>query len=203
MALRVAGDLRLTWDWPDGATEVAVLWRHDATPESPCDKLATRDVISRIKYNKKDAFVIPSCGNESYRLALFTLVHNGNAAFYSAGVECVSIGMAEKTRISYRFRKNRKWILFGPVEGVKVVIKSPGIFPLPDLAIMKKRSGLPLDRSDGTHVCTISGVCKRRMAYSLPLTRNDSGLYLKMFADDVAREEYIAFNHPSFSKSRI
>ncbi len=203
VAIRQSGNLRLTWDWPEGIVEVAVLWSHKASPQSPKDKLASREIVPKSQYDRHGAFVIRSCGNSSYHFSLFARVQKDGADVYSQGVECVSAEMQARLRISYRFRKRRKWLLLGPVEGVDLVIKSPGPFPLPALTVMKKRSGQPLGRFDGEHVSTIKNVRKRRMVFPLPVSKTDSGFYLKLFADDDASEAFISFIPPPYFKTRI
>ena len=167
------------------------------------DTKASREIVPKSQYDRHGAFVIQSCGNASYYFALFARVEKDGTEVYSAGVGCVSAGMQAKRRISYRFRKRRKWLLLGPVEGIDLVIKSPGPFPLPNLTIMKKRSAQPLGRFDGEHVATITDVRERRTVVPLPVSPTDSGFYLKLFADDEARETSIAFNPPPFPKTRI
>lgn len=203
VAIRQSGDLRLTWNWPEDVVEVAVLWSSKAAPRSPKDTKASREIVHKSQYDRHGAFVIQSCGNASYYFALFARVEKDGTEVYSAGVGCVSAGMQAKRRISYRFRKRRKWFLLGPVEGIDLVIKSPGPFPLPNLTIMKKRSAQPLGRFDGEHVATITDVRERRTVVPLPVSPTDSGFYLKLFADDEARETSIAFNPPPFPKTRI
>jgi hypothetical protein len=84
-----AGDGLLRWDWPAGCTEVMVVWRTDAPPESAADPAAGSRKVTNTRYTLDGGFALPP--ERPLHVAVFTCTRMNGALAAAVGGTLVTL----------------------------------------------------------------------------------------------------------------
>lgn len=196
-AFRRAGNLELTWDWPNNCSEVLLVYRSDKYPDTPTDESAAKMTISKKNYERDKYFIIRQCGGQSYYLALYTMAKDAGEIVYSSPQLFLSVGNASKSTIRYKLTRKKAMLLFGKLRGTVEIELDGGADFLPALSLVKKLGRQPLRREDGILIMRSQPSKTKSLSLEIPEDAMESNAYFKLFLD--SRDDVQRFNveHPS------
>ena len=111
------------------------------------------------------------------------------------------MGNVERGRISYAFRKKKKFCLFGKADVTLEITSSNGAMPA--LMLVKKFGAQPLSRNDGVNCLKIPSAMVASCEQPLAASVAEPGAFLKLFLESPSDESRFTINHPSFSEMKI
>ncbi|MDD3154002.1 MAG: zinc ribbon domain-containing protein [Victivallaceae bacterium] len=203
-AQRRAGDLEITWQWPEGVEEVCLLYRSDQYPETHDDELAAKVNILRSHYEQEKAHIIRRCGNQAFFCSVYSVVRDAaGALYYSAGQFVCSIGNQSQTIIRYSIINRKQFFLFGK-QILQIKIHAVGGGGIPGMVLLKKNNRQPLRREDGIAVMKIAPDSNASEA-TFPMEENriEKNVYLKLFLDKREDMQFFTIEHPDAEKMKI
>ncbi|MFE9242734.1 fibronectin type III domain-containing protein [Nocardiopsis sp. NPDC006938] len=172
-AERLGGELRLSWEWPEGDHQIEVAWRAGGRP-------VTRRV-SRTAYNDGGGVRVPDADSIS-DITLSTVVRAGDREWSSAAVPVPLSGPAPKVR--YSLEVKRSWM--GGKGSVRVTAESPDFRGrVPAVTVLKEAKFMPGDASDGTVVDRreLDFTDRDSLSYELRLGRVASPFWVRVFVE--------------------
>lgn len=199
--MRRNGDLEISWDWPKGCSEVRLLLRTDSMPASPDDPLSRGVNVMQATYSRDKAYIVKHAGDGTYYSAVYVVAKVNGKPVYSAPQTCASMGNVGMGKISYAFRKKKKYCLFGKADVTLEITSSNGIMPA--LMLVKKFGAQPLSRNDGVTGLRIPAANAASGEQLLAASVAEPGAFLKLFLENKSDESRFAINHPPFSEMKI
>jgi len=200
---RVAGNLQVTWKWPDGCAEALVLYRSDAKPDGPDDKIATKRRVTKREYDAEDAYYIEGCGDGTYHVAVCAADTNSTETQYSEPEYADSFGAKDMAQLTYRVAPMRKGFLgMGGFGGATLSVRvSNGSGVRPALCLVEGIR-LPTSKADG--VCVVPEFPEEKMGDKLETTLNapmaKQGWFYRLFFTNQEDEARYFISHPENSK---
>jgi hypothetical protein len=160
-AQTLSGAVRLSWEWPDGATTAQVVWSSGSKPGGPTDPQACRAELSKASYDGRGFERRLAAGQ--YWFGVCTAVRN------DTGVSYGPLELVEATvtgRASYQVRKDRF------ARSYTITVDCDGGGELPDLVVVGKSGTRPEGPDDGRRLAHIqAGPSPRTAKFSV-----DAGL---------------------------
>ena len=202
-ARRSAGNLELTWDWPDNCNEVLLLYRSDKTPEDPADANASKVVIQKKNYDRDQAYIIRQCGNQAYYLAIYAMEKESDKTVYSNPQTALSIGNASKASIKYKLIKKKAMVFFGKYSVTLEITVDKKANSIPPLCLVKKLGRQPLRREDGILVLNVPETPGNVYTVMIPEDCIESNAYFKLFLENKEDIPRFSLDHPADSNMRI
>ncbi|MBB5807951.1 hypothetical protein F4560_007719 [Saccharothrix ecbatanensis] len=143
---RLGTTVRVTWEWPRGATAARVVWRKSAEPAGPTDPLASFLDVTKVGYDSRGVAVPVSEGDHWFGVCTAQTV-DGVPSFGPLVLR------RESTRRTARYSVHRagvfprrRWVL--TVEGDEQ----------PSSVVLVGKSGIrPMDRDDGEVLLRVDG----------------------------------------------
>jgi len=200
---RVAGNLQVTWEWPDGCAEALVLYRSDAKPDGPDDEIATKRRVPKREYDAEDAYYIEGCGDGTYHVAVCAADTSSTETQYSAPEYADSFGAKDMAQLTYRVAPMRKGFLgMGGFGGATLSVRvSNGSGVRPALCLVEGIR-LPTSKADG--VCVVPEFPEEKMGDKLETTLNapmaKQGWFYRLFFTNQEDEARYFISHPENSK---
>jgi hypothetical protein len=132
--LRLGPAVRLTWEWPAGAVQARVLWRHGAKPVGPADPQASVLDVTKVDYDSHGVQVTAAAGE--YWFAVCTMVPSGSGPSFgplALAREFTASEASYRVRRGSRLRR-RPWVLRVEADGAAlpqvVLVAKPGVRPM-------------------------------------------------------------------------
>ncbi|UOZ07939.1 hypothetical protein [Amycolatopsis sp. WQ 127309] len=157
---RLGPTVRLTWEWPPGATSARVVWRTGTKPTGPADPAASKLDVTRVTYDSRGVSVPAPAGDHWFGVCT-SLVDGETRSFgpilFGQGSTPVAIRYSiERVRSLRRTRR------------ILVVDGEPGS-GVPPIVVVAKSGLRPLEASDGHElVTTEAGVAPMRVEFTVP-----------------------------------
>ena len=146
--LRLGEAVRLTWEWPPGATEVRVVWRTAVRPSGPTDPQASFVDVTRVAYDSRG--VEAKVGPGEHWFGVCTVVGSPEPSFGPL----VLARESTPGEASYRVRRTgllptrRRWIL---------VVEGPPGSDLPPVVLLARTGLRPMNSGDGEVLLRLPG----------------------------------------------
>lgn len=172
---RLGGTVRLTWEWPAGATMARVVWRTGTKPTGPTDPEASVEDLTRVTYESRGV-VLPVPQGDHWFGVCTALTDGGELSFGPLVLR------QESTTASVRYTVERhRWLRRN--RRVLVVGDEPGR-ALPPVVLIAKTGVRPLRPDDGEQLLrTETGTTPLRLEFSVPANLGRP-LHLRAFSSD-------------------
>jgi len=151
--------LKAVWKWPKGVTTALLLVRHDQYATNPQDQAASQYTITQDQYNLRGGFQTPISGVEQVYLSVHAAVNRqGNWEYASGKVPGSRMIVAVRRQRTARYwvMAVRSWLMTRTGE-YDLAIAPDAVVDLPELVLVGKPDGLPLDPRDGTVLARTPG----------------------------------------------
>jgi hypothetical protein len=180
--------LYLEWKWPPGALQALVTYRHDTYPKTDQDSSVMRQFITKEAYDKAAAFVIYQPEDNNYYFTVFVVAGNEKNTMYSKGQQCL-VEKSGYQDIFYEIKTKKG--LFGKIHTIQLILKTRGdIVTLPEAILVRKKSDLPLRRTDGQIIYTLSNErIHTKSVLNIPYQEIYKNSYVKLFFTDKKNEQ--------------
>lgn len=200
----VSGGLYLEWTWPAGVQEVLVAYKHGISPDKPNDSAATQKLFTRKQYEKESGFVIRKLEDSDYHFTVFVVSGEGAQRVYSAGQKCLVVnGGLQEVFYEIKIIKG----LFGKIKSATLILTSDkSNVGLPEAVLVKKSGNLPLRKTDGEVICTVTkgaAVGKSPVVVEIPTVEINKNSYAKLFLSDDSQAQKYRLISPGKEKLRL
>jgi hypothetical protein len=191
--------LYLEWDWPAGAQQALVAYRHDKYPQHYQDSEAMCQYISKSIYAEASAFVIHQPANNNYYFTVFIMAGESEKAIYSKGTSCC-VAKSGYQEIFYEI-KTKKGLL-GKRYALQLILKTEGHnITMPQAVLVTKVGDLPLRRADGQIIYTVPEIhIQKKMVINIPYQESQKNSYIKLFLTDRTKEQNYRLVAPKKNK---
>jgi hypothetical protein len=142
------GVLRAAWQWPSAIDMAVLVWRTDAYPSGPEDPSATRVEWPRQRYQIEGGFRQPAPEAERLFLAVYAAVSRADRWEYGAGPARIEVAVNSQRTVRYTLGKGG-W-LSGHSGEMRLTLTPDAPTKLPDMVLVAKMGGIPLNPTDGT-----------------------------------------------------
>jgi hypothetical protein len=178
LLVTASGDtLVARWAWPAQIETAVVLYRGDRFPMGPEDSRAVRARCSRFKYDREGGFRIRKPKAERIYLAVYAMTKHGAEERYASGASPGSRAqLAPEGFRTLRYAVASKSRFFGSTNEFLLTITPNAATTLPELILVAKAGGMPLDPKNGTTVLRIPQGSKCAPDQALRLTFQANGL---------------------------
>jgi ribosomal protein L40E len=179
--------LYLEWQWPPGAQQALVTYRHDAYPKTVQDA-SIRQFITKETYHKAAAFVIQQPEEKNYYFTVFVVAGDEKNRTYSKGQQCF-VEKSGYQDIFYEIKTKKG--LFGKIHTIQLILKTPGhSITLPEAVLVRKNNDLPLRRIDGQTIHRLSNErIHNKLVITIPYQETYKNSYVKLFFTDKKNEQ--------------
>ncbi|MGK3206606.1 hypothetical protein [Amycolatopsis sp. MEPSY49] len=159
-ATRFGPTVRLTWEWPAGATSARVVWRTGKKPTGPTDPDAAKLDVTRVTYDSRGVSITAPAGDHWFGVCT-SLVDGEARSFGPLVFEQAS------TPVSIRYSIERVWS-FRRTRRILVVDGEPGT-AVPPIVVVAKQGLRPREAGDGLELlATEAGVAPVRVEFTVP-----------------------------------
>jgi len=180
------GKLYLEWIWPAGCDLVQIKYSHDGFPNN--GKISNSTIINFTKeqYNHNSGYVINQPANKDYYFTIYTCSKVSGKDFLSNGVNELVVN-SEIISIGYKVIVKK---MFG--KSAFVELKCQHNTPIPEIMVILKYSGIPLNKNDGTCLMNISVKTTNGSAkIEIPFNNVAKDKYIKLFfVDDSSNKKF-------------
>ena len=184
---RFSGDkLFLEFSWPEQAKKALILARFDEYAVRPDDGNASRELITKLSYATQAAAVIKNIAKMNYYLTIYAVYGDSKNPVYSSGIKVMALNEAT-VEIQYKVKAEKTLPgIFGKVKGISLTVSSNiPISSLPTMQLVKKSGSMPLNKTDGIVVMTITNNSDlKQETYTSSDTNNAARTYYKLFFTD-------------------
>jgi hypothetical protein len=157
---RLGPTVRLTWEWPAGATSARVVWRTGKKPTGPADPDATQLDVTRVTYDSRGVSIPVPAGDHWFGVC--TSLTDGEGRSFGPLVFDRS-----STPVSIHYSIERVWS-FRRTRRILVVDGEPGT-AVPSIVVVAKPGLRPLDAGDGVELLAAeAGVAPVRLEFTVP-----------------------------------
>lgn len=158
-ALRISKDgneLFATWKWPKKSVTVLIAIRQDCFPENHDDEKSIKIFYPRYTYEKNGGYRGPTPNMEQMYMTIFSIIKQGEEEYYSSGCSAGArkyFPISQCCTLKYRISKVNRWFHQTNEYHLKI---TPNIkTTLPDLILIAKEGGIPLDQKNGRVIITV------------------------------------------------
>jgi RNA polymerase-interacting CarD/CdnL/TRCF family regulator len=180
--------ITLLWDWPTGATEVCVCYRHDHFPAQPDERGSTSIRVTRAEYDRVSYYQVRNALTKPHYIRVFVKSNEGD--LYSSGVQILET-MGQVIEVHYSVVLERKVGLFSrPIVRAYLKLTSKDCESLEDLLVVAKPGHVPVGRNDGSVIETLKHVefdDKGVAEADLPQSAWGTSQFVKLFFADQQR----------------
>ena len=156
---RFGPTVRLTWEWPSGATSARVVWRTRTKPTGAADPDASKLDVTRVTYDSRGVSITAPAGDHWFGVCT-SLVDGGTRTF---GPLVFDRGAAP---VEVRYSIERVWLR--RTRRILVVNGEPGT-AVPSIVVVAKSGLRPLDAGDGRELLAAeAGVAPVRVEFAVP-----------------------------------
>ena len=196
-----AGDLSVSWDWPDSATATIIGWRLGMRPESPDDRAAKTIRVQRQEYQRDGRIVLSGLTQGRYHVAGWACYPGADGEVRGGGLArgagAAAIAGPLQT-ISYQLKGSR----FG--KGYKLVFAGPHDLSLPPLVLVAKPGTfVPTDAEDGEVVRRLDGLSLREGGHVESFPSLPGGRTYRLFFEDELDYGSLQIAHPPGDSLRV
>jgi hypothetical protein len=172
---RLGGTVRLTWEWPAGASAARVVWRTGAKPTGPTDPEASVEDVTRVTYESRGVSLPVPQGDHWFGVCT-VLSEDAELSFGPLVLK------RESTTASVHYTVERdRWLR--PGRRVLVVAGEPGC-ELPPIVLTARTQVRPLRPDDGEQlVRTEAATAPLRIEFRVP-ARLGRPVHLRAFSRD-------------------
>ncbi|HEV2781161.1 MAG TPA: hypothetical protein VGX25_17385 [Actinophytocola sp.] len=173
---RLGGTVRLTWQWPAGATAARVVWRTGARPAGPTDPEASVEDVTRVTYESRGVSLPVPPGDHWFGVCT-ALTDGGELSFGPL------VLMRESTTATVNYTVERhRWPR--PRNRRVLVVAGEAGRELPAVVLIAKTGVRPLHPDDGEQLLrTDAGPAPLRVEFTVP-ARLGRPVYLRAFSSD-------------------
>ncbi|MHC1690661.1 MAG: hypothetical protein AB9833_07490 [Bacteroidales bacterium] len=174
------GKLYLEWDWPAGCDLVQIKYSHDGFPNSGKINNPTSINFTKDQYNHNSGYVINQPSNKDYYFTIYTCSKVSGKDFLSNGVNELVVN-SEIIDINYRVIGS-SWLN----KNVSIELRCDrSNLAIPEIIIIKKYSGLPIDEKDGICILNIRNqVINRTLKIEIPTKHIARGYFVSIYFAD-------------------
>jgi hypothetical protein len=172
---RLGPTVRLTWEWPAGATSARIVWRTATQPSGPTDPDASVLDVTRVTYDSRGVSITVPAGDHCFGVCT-SLADGATRSFGPLVFE------QESTPVSVRYSVKRAW---PPrrARRILVVHGEQGV-AVPPIVLVAKSGVRPLDANDGHQLLvTEAGVAPARTEFTVP-SELRRPVYVRAFSRD-------------------
>ena len=182
----LSGKLYLEWDWAPGCQSVKIEYSHKGFPNSSHGAMPTAISFTKEQYDREKAFVILQPVNQDYYFRVYNHYKISGNDFYSKGINFLVVN-SEKINIKYKVVVRD--ILF--IKSAFIQLECKHNISLPEMLVVAKREGLPINRTDGKQIMKISNKSmSSRLQINLPFEEVKTQHIRLFFTDDHANKKY-------------
>lgn len=196
-----AGDLSVSWDWPESATATVIGWRLGMRPEGPDDRAAKTMRVQRQEYERNGRIVLSGLTPGRYHVV-------GWACYAGAAGEVRAGGLAAGARaacvagplqtISYQLKGS----LFG--KGYRLLLAGPDGLSLPPLLLVAKSGTfVPTDAADGEVVKRFDDLSLQDGGHVESFPSLPGGRTYRLFFEDARDYGSLQISHPPGDSLRV
>jgi hypothetical protein len=139
-------DVHLRWEWPSGATQVAVCHSYDHYPTTPNDRDAIRQDVTLDQYKREGMFTMRQVERRPHYLALFAVTPDGRLHSESL-TRLVPMGQSREVRYRIVSSKN---VFARFIRGARQrQLEMNGFGHLPETVLVAKPRVVPTGPDDG------------------------------------------------------
>jgi len=170
------GRLYLEWTWPAGCDIVQIKYSHDRFPSKGSDATATTVNYTKEQYHRNSGYVINQPARSDYYFTVYTCSNVEGKPFFSNGVNELAVN-SDSVTINYKAVVKK---FLGKKAYVELSCSQK--VTLPEMVVVVKFAGLPLNRNDGStvassEVMTVSGSAK----IEIPFQHAGKNKFIKIF----------------------
>lgn len=193
-------ELYINFKWPKGINKVVMVYRMDTYPTGLDDTIANRIECTKKQYESNDALLIANPAQGVYYAIIYAVFETKNKKVYSNGVKAL-INNEPQRDVFYDLKYKKG--LFSSKRTLTVNVSSKGHFMLPQFVIVSKSRSVPLDRSDGDVICSVSEETEIDGSHVFNFEVQDlpKGIFLKMFF--INKNQYKRYKLLNNSSSKI
>lgn len=168
----------VTWQWPPKVENVIIAFRKDQFPTGPEDQISQRVSYTRFKYDQTGGYRLKTPSTNQIYISVFAVSKMGNKEHYASGETSGArkfVPLALCRLIKYRITQKPTW--FGKNNEFILTLTPNEKTTLPELILVTKSGGLPLDENNGTQVLTMpaGGDCSPEFPLEINFTFNFIG----------------------------
>lgn len=168
----------VTWQWPPKVENVIIAFRKDQFPTDPEDQISQRVSCTRFKYDQTGGYRLKTPSTNQIYISVFAVSKMGNKEHYASGETSGArkfVPLALCRLIKYRITQKPTW--FGKNNDFILTLTPNEKTTLPELILVTKSGGLPLDENNGTQVLTMpaGGDCSPEFPLEINFTFNFIG----------------------------
>lgn len=168
----------VTWQWPPKVENVIIAFRKDQFPTGPEDQISQRVSCTRFKYDQTGGYRLKTPSINQIYISVFAVSKIGNKEHYASGETSGArkfVPLALCRLIKYRITQKPTW--FGKNNDFILTLTPNEKTTLPELILVTKSGGLPLDENNGTQVLTMpdGGDCSPEFPLEINFTFNFIG----------------------------
>ena len=180
------GKLYLEWIWPAGCDLVQIKYSHDGFPNSGKINNPTSINFTKEQYNHNSGYVINQPSNKDYYFTIYTCSKVSGKDFLSNGVNELVVN-SEIISIGYKVIVKKMFSKSAFVE-----LKCQHNIPIPEIMVVLKYSGIPLNKNDGTCLMKICAKITNSSAkIEIPFNNVAKEKYIKLFfVDDSSNKKF-------------
>jgi hypothetical protein len=151
------GEFSATWRWPKGVDSVLATWRPDDYPSSPTDPKAKQHRCARSEYDRHGGLRRPLPATDRFFVAVYASVECGGEWQFASGAAPGAraiVNSALCCRAAYRILAERRFGFLRTGQHV-LELNVDNAVELPELVLVAKSGGMPLDPTNGVVVLRI------------------------------------------------
>ena len=175
-------ELYVNYTWPRKINHTLLLYRMDRYPDGPEDPDAVRIEYTKRRYDANQGVLISNPAKGSYYAAVFTFLESDGRRFFSDGIRA-RFSNEPQREVFYTLQYRKPGFLNKSCT-LSLTVEVPDACVFPAFSIVSKLRGVPLNRTDGTLVCSVSQETEmqrtRRFDFTLPAALKP-GTKLKLF----------------------
>lgn len=191
----------LQWQWPKGATQVLLSYRHDQFPMHSADPIAAKIWVTKAEYEQQDKYLLRSAESKKYFFKIF--VCDPQAGIYSDGISLLET-MGQENIVRYYVQSEKKLIRRG-LNAAWIKLKYQAGKSLHDVSVVLKPKHPPNSKSDGINIHQVKLIRFEddEALIEIPQKYLDRSGYIKLFFsnDEDAKETRLL--PPAKEKLRI
>ena len=149
-------ELFATWNWPQKSESALIAIRPDCFAGSHEDDKSNKIIYERYKYEKYGGYRVNAPSFKKIYITVFAIIKQGNQEYYASGCSEGArkyFPIGQYCALKYRISKAGKW--FKPSNNYLLKITPSINTILPDIVLVAKTNGIPLDPNNGTIILNI------------------------------------------------
>lgn len=190
-AVEASGEVRLTWEWPDGVRIAKVVWRRDRQPMAPDEPGTESAWVRSVEYRDNSGFVIDGAPGTLFAAVLPGMRIDGELVAGASIAKGSRAAVRSAPRADLRYAVRRVGMRRKRLE--VEVEAPPGVTPPPLLLVGRSGDLLPRAATEGDVLARLGG--DRPLSSSVDLSGRSRPLTVRLFlASDSSPSRFELFD---------